>query len=71
LQPLPSNSEVVLVSAVAGDAYTITRAQQGSSAHSIIVGDQMSAASLPMLQVALPVKLNGPLSTKESYNLVD
>jgi hypothetical protein len=24
-----------------------------------------------MLHVALPVNLNGPLSTKESYNLVD
>jgi prepilin-type N-terminal cleavage/methylation domain-containing protein len=71
LQPLPSNSEVVLVSAVSGDTFTITRTQQGSSARSVIVGDQISAASLPMLHVALPVNLNGPLSTKESYNLVD
>jgi hypothetical protein len=27
--------------------------------------------SLPLLHVTLPVKLNGPTSTKESYNLVD
>jgi prepilin-type N-terminal cleavage/methylation domain-containing protein len=27
--------------------------------------------SLPLLHVALPVNLNGPASTKESYNLVD
>ena len=29
------------------------------------------ATSLPMLHVTLPVNLNGPLSTKESYNLFD
>jgi prepilin-type N-terminal cleavage/methylation domain-containing protein len=29
------------------------------------------ASSLPLLHVALPVNLNGPASTKESYNLVD
>jgi prepilin-type N-terminal cleavage/methylation domain-containing protein len=29
------------------------------------------ANSLPLLHVALPVNLNGPASTKESYNLVD
>lgn len=28
-------------------------------------------SSLPLLHVALPVNLNGPASTKESYNLVD
>jgi prepilin-type N-terminal cleavage/methylation domain-containing protein len=29
------------------------------------------ATSLPMLHVTLPVNLNGPTSTKDSYNLVD
>ncbi len=29
------------------------------------------AASLPLLHVALPVNLNGPASTKDSYNLLD
>lgn len=29
------------------------------------------ANSLPLLHVSLPVNLNGPASTKESYNLVD
>jgi hypothetical protein len=29
------------------------------------------ANSLPLLHVALPVNLNGPASTKQSYNLVD
>jgi prepilin-type N-terminal cleavage/methylation domain-containing protein len=70
-QPSASNLEVVLVTAVAGDTFTITRAQQGSSARSILVGDQISTASLPMLHVSLPVNLNGPASTKQSYNLSD
>lgn len=70
-QPSASNSEIVLVTAISSDTLTITRAQQGSSARSILVGDQVSSTSLPMLHVTFPVNLNGPTSTKQSYNLVD
>jgi prepilin-type N-terminal cleavage/methylation domain-containing protein len=70
-QPSASNSEVVLVTAIANDTLTITRAQQGSSPRSILVGDQVSSTSLPMLHVTFPLNLNGPTSTKQSYNLVD
>lgn len=43
-QPLASNAEVVRVTAIATDTLTITRAQEGSSARSVVVGDQISAA---------------------------
>jgi hypothetical protein len=42
-QPLSSNAEIVRVTGVAGDVLTIVRAQEGSSARSILVGDQFSA----------------------------
>lgn len=43
-QPLASNAEVVRVTAIAGDVLTITRAQESSTARTIIVGDQIAAA---------------------------
>lgn len=70
-QPLSSNAEIVLVTAIVTDTLTITRAQKGSAARSIVVGDQISAADLSMLHVSFPLNLNGPSSTKDSYNLVD
>ena len=70
-QPASSNAEIVLVTAVSGDTFTITRAQQGSTARSILVGDQVSAADLPMLHVNFPVNLKGPTATTDTYNVVD
>lgn len=43
-QPLSVNAEVVRVTGVAGDILTIVRAQEGSAARSIVIGDQFSAA---------------------------
>lgn len=43
VQPLTSNAEIVRVTAIATDTFTITRAQEGSTARSIIVGDQIAA----------------------------
>lgn len=40
--PDPSNAEVVRVTAVSTDTFTITRAQEGSTARSIVVGDQIA-----------------------------
>jgi hypothetical protein len=40
----PANSEIVRVTARATDTFTITRAQEGSSARTIVVGDQIFAA---------------------------
>lgn len=42
--PTPLNSEVVRVTGIATDTFTITRTQEGSSAHTVIVGDQIAAA---------------------------
>lgn len=44
VQPSSSNAEIVRVTAISTDTFTITRAQEGSSARSIIVGDQIAAA---------------------------
>ena len=70
-QPLASNAEIVLVTAITNDTLTITRTQEGTSARSIVAGDQIAATSLPTLHVTFPVNLNGPTSTKQSYQLVD
>ena len=42
-QPLPSNAEIARVTAVSTDTFTITRAQEGSSARTVVVGDQIAA----------------------------
>lgn len=43
LQPLTSNAEIVTVTAVSTDTFTIVRAQEGSSARTVIVTDQIAA----------------------------
>jgi hypothetical protein len=43
VQPDPSNAEVVRVTAISTDTLTITRAQEGSSAITVSVGDQIAA----------------------------
>jgi hypothetical protein len=40
--PRASNSEIVRVTGIAGDTLTIDRAQEGSSARTIVVGDQIA-----------------------------
>lgn len=42
-QPLPGTAEIVRVTAIATDTLTIVRAQEGSTARSIVVGDQIAA----------------------------
>lgn len=44
VQPLTSNAEIITVTAVSTDTFTIVRAQEGTSARSIIVGDQIAAS---------------------------
>ena len=41
--PTPANAEVVTVTAVSTDTLTITRAQESSSARTVVVGDQIAA----------------------------
>jgi hypothetical protein len=42
-QPLTSNAEEVTVNAISTDTFTIVRAQEGSSARTVVVGDQIGA----------------------------
>ena len=42
-QPLTTNAEIVRVTAISTDTFTITRAQESSTARSIVVGDQIAA----------------------------
>ena len=42
-QPLSTNSEIVRVTAISIDTFTITRTQESTSARSIVVGDQIAA----------------------------
>lgn len=42
-QPTTSNAEIVRVTAISTDTFTITRAQEGSTARSIVAGDQIAA----------------------------
>jgi hypothetical protein len=44
VQPLASNAEIVRVTAISTDTLTITRIQEGTSARTIGVGDQVAAA---------------------------
>lgn len=43
VQPITTNAEIVTVTAVATDTLTIVRAQEGTSARTILVGDQIAA----------------------------
>lgn len=42
-QPSTTNAEVIRVTAIATDTFTIVRAQEASTARSVIVGDQIAA----------------------------
>jgi hypothetical protein len=42
-QPLTTNAEIVRVTAISTDTLTIVRAQESSSARSVVIGDQIAA----------------------------
>ncbi len=42
--PLSSNAEIVRVTAISTDTFTITRTQESTSARTVVVGDQIMAA---------------------------
>lgn len=42
--PLSSNAEIVQVTAISGDTMTIVRTQEGTSARTIVAGDQVALA---------------------------
>ncbi len=44
VQPLASNAEIVRVTNISTDTFTITRTQESTSARTVVVGDQIAAA---------------------------
>jgi hypothetical protein len=42
--PLASNAEIVRVTAIAGDVFTITRAQESTTARTVLIGDNIAAS---------------------------
>jgi hypothetical protein len=56
--PIPTNAEIVRVTAVVGDVLTIVRAQEGTSARAIQVGDQIALTvtvkTLTDIEAAIP-----------------
>lgn len=61
-----ANAEIVRVTAIAGDTFTIIRAQEGTTAQSIAVGYQVAATGTPKLftdiENAINAALGGSLS---------
>lgn len=43
VQPLTTNAEIVTVTLIATDTLTIVRAQEGTTARTVVVGDQIAA----------------------------
>jgi microcystin-dependent protein len=64
VRPSAANAEIVRVTAKATDQFTITRAQEGTSARSILVGDQIAAPitakTLTDLQAAIDTIVTVP-----------
>jgi len=56
--PLASNAEIVRVTLVVGDVFTITRQEEGTNARTILAGDQIAAAitvrTLTDVETAIP-----------------
>lgn len=59
-QPLVANAEIVRVTGVATDTLTIVRAQEGSAARTIVVGDQIAVTITAQTITDLETKLMTP-----------
>lgn len=70
-QPLASNAEIVRVTNVSTDTFTITREQEGSSARSIQVGDQISQAITKKMLDDKQDVLTGLTSSVSELNILD
>ncbi len=59
VQPLSTNAEIVRVTAISTDTLTIIRAQEGSVARTVVVGDQIAATitNKTMRDAELPMSL--------------
>lgn len=73
-QPDVSNAEIVRVTAISTDTFTITRAQEGSTARGIVVGDQIAATitvkTLADIEALIPVVTHKQGSGAGNYSTV-
>ena len=69
--PLASNAEIVRVTNIAGDTFTITRAQEGTTARAIAVGYQISAAITAKLLTDVEAALSPPGTIIEYAGFVE
>lgn len=67
VKALVTNAEIVRVTNIAGDVFTITRIQESTSARSVLVGDQIAATvtnkTLTDIETALLTGPTGPTGT--------
>lgn len=75
IDPDPSNAEIVRVTAITTDTFTITRAQESSSARTVIVGDQIYAGitkkTLTDIETTVVTSLPGSPLNGDSVILTD
>jgi microcystin-dependent protein len=75
VQPTAANAEIVRVTAISTDTFTIARQQEGASARTVVVGDQISAnitaRTLTDAENPLNGVTGGTLATSADYVAVD
>jgi hypothetical protein len=59
--PTPINAELVRVTAIAGDTFTLTRAQEGTTARTVVAGDLLAATITAKTITDLESGTNFPL----------
>lgn len=59
VQPTKANAEIVRVTGLTGDTFTITRIQEATSARTIIVGDQIANVASKKVFTDIEAMLNG------------
>lgn len=65
--PTPANAEIVRVTTVSTDTLTITRAQESTSARSVIVGDQIAATITAKLLTDIEANTRERLTADRTY----
>lgn len=66
--PSITNAEIVRVTALSADTFTITRAQEGTSARTIVVGDQIAATITAKTFTDIEYPLQSALSALSGTN---
>ena len=72
VQPLTTNAEVARVTAIVTDTFTIVRAQEGSSARTVVVGDQIAATitDKTLKDSELDMAPSADVFIKDSFGLI-